>query len=153
MYASVLCELKTDDVTFIPRKSSIFFIQPGFQKIYCEICNLAHLVSKYYFPFRDCNKKMKEGIGWNLKISGFNWDIYLMFLSRENKWNCVNIIPKRIHIGFWIRFVVLNRSDSTNTLQIWKLGYPRRHWETQVYSYYYLNLKGVFAKNERGYKA
>ena len=75
-----------------------------------NICNLAHLVSKYYFPFRDCIGKMKGGTGWNLRISGVNWDIYLMFLSREIIWNCVNIIPKRIHIGFWIRFVVLNRT-------------------------------------------
>ena len=36
VYASVPCELKTDNVTFIPRKSSIFFIQPGFLKINCE---------------------------------------------------------------------------------------------------------------------
>ena len=32
---------------------------------------------------RDCKGKMKEGIGWNLKILGVTWEFYLMFLSQE----------------------------------------------------------------------
>jgi len=36
VYASVMYELKADDVTFIPGKSRIFFFQRGFQQFKCE---------------------------------------------------------------------------------------------------------------------
>ena len=36
VYASMLCDLNADDVTFIHGKSRIFFVQCGFQKFECE---------------------------------------------------------------------------------------------------------------------
>ena len=59
---------------------------------------------------------MKGGLlGWNLKISGVYWDpwkLYLMFLSREID---IKTVSKSICVRFCIKFVVLNRSYSTNT--------------------------------------
>ena len=83
--------------------------------------------------YRDCKGKIKGGTGWNLRISGIEQyieDIYL-------------IIPKRIYMRFCMRFVVLNRSYSTNTQPIWKWLYPTEAWESQIcscYSFFYFCL-------------
>jgi len=64
-----------------------------------------------------------------------------MFLSQEiDKKLCINYTKLYTYVRFCMIFVLLNRSYSTNTQPIWKRQYPGGAWETQVCSYYYLNL-------------
>ena len=81
--------------------------------------------------FRDCKGKMKEGIGWYLRISGIKDTSIWCSCLEKLIYNCIKIIPKRIHIKISVR-VVLNRSYSTNTQQAWKRLYLTGTWESQI---------------------
>ena len=62
VYANVLCEFNAADVTFIPGKSKLFYVQHGFKKLECEYL-LSILMFSVYPLFNDLKKKKVEVAG------------------------------------------------------------------------------------------
>ena len=78
---------------------------------------------------------MKGGIGCNLRTLNDTSKTSDVPVSR-NGYKTVSKLYQNVYMRFCIRFVVLNRSYSTNTKPIWKWLYPTGAGESQICSCY-----------------